>query len=283
MFEPILVIMSVACSTSAVFFLIVALTPLVDRITLYQVGKLGSRYRQLGYPEEGLSFLLRIWVLLIATALLGIGVLLKMPPFAIAIAAIIYLSPRKTLDILIRRRARTLRDQTTVVSVAMANAVKSGLSPAQALEEVAVEAPLPIQNEIKGIVSDYQNGRSLGDAISDRRKELNHDSFTLFALTIETVVKQGGNLAACLSGLSKSLQEEKRLQGKLECDTASGRQTVLLLSLFPAVFLVMSWFLIQEGTILLFTTFSGQCVLAGIVGLIYAGYSWASHILKFDI
>jgi tight adherence protein B len=281
--QPIFILASILSTMAAVFLISHQLTPLWDRFTQIQMGKLSSRYQQLGYPEEYLKFSLRLWTILLAVVLLVFGLLLKMQPLAIVLTLIVYAAPRRILDQLIRRRARRFRDQLTLAAIGMANATRSGLSPAQSLDEVANESAQPLKREFMRVVSDYKNGRSLGEALAERRRALNLDPFTLFTLTIETTLRQGGNLSACLVGLCLSLQEEQRLQGKLESDTSSGRQTILLLSLFPPVFLGIGLLTIPDGTKLLFTTFYGQCVLAAISALIYVGYGWAARILRFDV
>ena len=281
--QPILILLSLAATSAAVFLTVLYLTPLWDYATQFQMGKLSSRYRQLGYPQEGLKISLRIWTLLIAVVFVVFGIVLNMKPLAVVLALLVYAAPRRILDYLIRRRSRLFRDQLTLATVGLANAARSGLAPAQGLAEVANETSQPLKREIKRVVSDYNNGRTLGESLADRRTALNLDPFTLFAMTIETTLRQGGNLAACLSSLSKSLQEEQRLQGKLESDTSSGRQTIVLLSLFPPVFLGIGMAVIPDGTELLFSTFTGQCVLAAIALLIYIGYAWAARILRFEI
>src|SRR6185369_12402346 len=94
------------------------------------------------------------------------------------------------------------------------------------------------------------------------------DSFTLFASAVLVAIERGGKLTEALEKISHSLQENQRLERKIEADTASGRQVVLILAAFPFLFLALFSFLEPEGVSYLFTTLAGQMIFVAIVVLV---------------
>ena len=257
--------------------------PLIDRLGSWQTGRIGNRYLQLGMNGQWLVWALRTWLIVFVLTMLFLVFVLRMPPVAIFAGVILFLAPNQILNYLIARRCRKFRNQLATIARSLANALNAGIPPVQALAEISEEAAEPAASDLRRVVADYRNGRPLDEALAERRVALDLDPFTIFALSIETTLKRGGNLGNCLARLSVSLQEEQRLQAKIETSTSSGRQSIFLLSLFPVAFLGLYYFMMKEGVQLLFTNFFGQIILGVIMLLVYGGYSIASRMLKFEI
>jgi tight adherence protein B len=196
---------------------------------------------------------------------------------------LIWIAPRQLIQMAIGRRRSTLRDQMVTACVTLANTTRAGLALAQGLEAISAEAAEPLATELRRLVRDYQRGRPLAESIRDTKERLNIDSFTLFANAILTCLERGGRVTEALERISASLQENQRLERKLEADTASGRRVVLILALFPVAFLMMFYLMDPDTTSLLFSTLVGQIILVVIAGLVYASVAWARYILGIDI
>jgi tight adherence protein B len=278
----LLILLSSLLLLAAVALGLWGIGPYWDLLAARQMGLLAERFRRLGLSEPQLQFCLRMWGLLLVGWLFVVGVLLRMPPVAVVSVGLIYLAPRHILDFLICRRERILRHQLVAATVAMGNAVKAGLSLAQAIENVSRETPLPLRNELTRIVRDFERGRPLKEAIEQVRGRLQLEAFTLFALAIETALERGGRVNQSLERISNSLLENQRLERKLEAETSAGRQVVLILACFPAGFAGLLYLLDATSTALLFTTLAGQFVLCAAMLLVYAGSNWAAHIMRFE-
>ncbi len=105
----------------------------------------------------------------------------------------------------------------------------------------------------------------------------------MFSTAIQVCLEQGGRVTEALERISNSLQENQRLERKLEAETAGGRRVVVLLCFFPVAFLVFYAFAFREGANLLFFTLSGQFVLVLVMGLVYLGVQWCRKIINIDI
>jgi tight adherence protein B len=259
------------------------MAPVWDGLAARQMGRLADRFEQLGLGRARLAWLLRCW----GVAMIGVAVVLGPVVHAYPLAAIgvglLYIAPRHILDFLVRRRTRLLSNQMVGAAGILANSVKAGLSIAQGFEVVATEAPQPLRAEFQRIVFEYQRGRPLGDAIDEVRNRLDLDGFTLFASAIKVALDRGGRINEALDRIGHSLQENERLRRKVEADTSSGRQTVLILGLFPVFSLGLFYLLDPPSVALLFQTLIGQVALVTTAIIVYLGTCWAAHIVRLDI
>ena len=122
--------------SSALVFAASALTvllliPLWDQLAAWQMGQLTDRFERLGLDSEKLYFCLRIWGLALVGVFLLLWLGMGMLPVAVVVTAIIYTTPRHALNLLVRYRARKIRDQLVAATARLGNAVKAGLSIAQ--------------------------------------------------------------------------------------------------------------------------------------------------------
>lgn len=281
-FDCILVFLSATASLIAVAASVQLLTPYWDQVATWQMGRLSDRFDRLGYRKAKLRVFLRFWGVGVIAVFLLFWLVLEMFPVAVVVVALAYVAPRHVLDYLIRKRSRLLRDQLVGVTVGVGNAVKAGLSLAQAIESVCEETAEPLVSELRRIVFEFERGRPLGEAIDQVRRRLDLEAFTLLAVALGVAQDRGGRLSEALDRISESLQESQRLEKKLESETATGRQVVLLLALAPVVILGMFYTIAPQVMSLLFTTFAGHCTLAVVVVFVYAGTRWAARIMRVD-
>lgn len=256
--------------------------PIWDKVTAKQIADLSPRMQELRLDRSALPRYLRWW----GISMLVVFVFFTMRgmiPVGLTAVYMIYISPRLVLSSKIRRRSYLLRDQMVGASVALANATRAGLGISQGLATVAAEIDEPLATEFRRIVSDVEHGGVLRDALVSAKNRMQLDSFTLFASAVLVALERGGKLTEALEKISHSLQENQRLERKIEADTASGRQVVLILAAFPFLFLALFSFLEPEGVSYLFTTIAGQIIFVAIVVLVYLAVRWGNKILTVDI
>jgi len=279
----LLLLASSAAMAGAVFYLTQLIEPLWDQVTARYVRDLEPMLEALSLNPTNLPQLMRFWGVTMAGSFLFIALALDMWPVAFIAVYLVYVAPRIYLNLEIARRTMLLRDQLVGTVTALANATRAGLSLAQGIDNVAAETPEPLATELNRISRDYRGGRPLAASLVDARARLKLDSFTLFASALLVSLERGGRITDALERISKSLQENQRLERKLEADTQSGKKVVVILAIFPFAFLVMFYFLNPEGTTLLFTTVLGQIVLLVVIVLVYFAVRWAQRILDVDI
>lgn len=267
----------------AVFLAGVWIGPFWDALARKQVDDLTPIMDQLNLDQSKLPTYMRWWgIAMIAVAFL-VALVIRAPLLTPFFLYLVFVSPRLYLESEIRRRRTLLRDQMVGASVTLANSARAGLTLAQGLEGLSKEAPEPIASEFRRLVREYQRGRPLPEAIRDAKDRLNLDGFTLFASAILTCLERGGRVTDALERISASLQENQRLERKLEADTASGRKVILILGAFPLLFLAFFFLMDPELVRLLFHTIIGQIVLLAIGLLVYGSVRWAQRIVTLEI
>lgn len=236
----------------------------------------------LDIDRSKLPMYLRLWGFAILGSFLLFTFVLQMLPIALAVSYFIYISPRLFLHWEIVTRKSLLRDQLVGATVALANTTRAGLSLAQGFESVGRETPTPLQNELQRIVTEFQRGLPLSDAIRNTKERLRIDSFTLFSAAILTNLERGGRVTEALERISTSLQENQRLERKMEAETASGKRVVVILSLFPFLFLLLYLLIYPSGTMQVLTSWTGQLILVVVFVLVYVSARWSYRILSIN-
>ncbi len=254
-----------------------------DTIAQQYVADLKPVLNSLSWDDKQTRSLLRWWGVSIIGSFVVLALLLEMWPIAVAVVLLLLFAPRWILKLMIARRQTLLRDQLVGGTTSLANACRAGLSLAQGLETVGSEVPQPLARELQRIVNEYQHGRSLAEAIASTKERLNLDSFTLFASALCVSLGRGGRITESLEKIGQTLQENQRIERKLESETASGRKVVILLAVFPFVFLGGFFVLHPEGTALVFQSLIGQLVLLVVMGLVLASVWWSNRILSIEL
>lgn len=195
---------------------------------------------------------------------------------------IIFQSLRPILQWMIRRQKQLLRDQMVMALPFITNSVRAGLSLEESLKSAANDMPAPLSNEFQRVVDEYEHGKPFNQSLDDAKKRLPVESFSIFATTMITTSKHGGNLSNVLDRLRKSLEENQRLERMLEAKTASGKLTISFLAFASLAFLLYDFMVVPEGTILFFTNVLGQIAFSTAIGLTYWGFKWGNKIMEVD-
>ena len=265
-----------------VTLLLLSCGPVWGWLAQRRIADLTPRLQELNIAASRLPWYLNLWGLAMLLTV-GLGLLLNMLPVALMAIYLIYVAPRLILNSLLRRRQALLRDQMVGACVTLANTTRAGLSLGQGLASVAAESPQPLKYELQRIVHQFQGGRPLADAINEAKMRLKLDSFTLFANAVLVSLERGGRITDALENISQSLQENQRLERKIEADTASGRRVVVTLAVFPFAYLGLFLLLDPENTGLLFTQFAGQLILVAVAILVYFSVRWSNKILSIEV
>jgi tight adherence protein B len=254
-----------------------------DRVAARYVADLAPTITALSIDQKLVDRSLRWWGIALVATPLVLGLVLRMWPLAVAAVGLVYFAPRLWLAHLIRRRRLQIRDQLVGATVSLANTARAGMSLAQGLENVARESPQPLASELGRMVADYRFGLPLAQALRKAKDRLQVDSFTLFSSAMLACLDRGGRITEALDRISHSLQENQRVERKLEAETAAGRKVVRFLAAFPLFFLALFAVIYPDGMQYLFGTVAGQIVLAVVVLLVAASVRWSNKILTLDV
>jgi tight adherence protein B len=256
--------------------------PFLDRLTSRHVTDLQPVLTNLDIDQRYLPVALRWWVIAQLAVVVLVGIVLMSPLLAAPLLLLVYLLPRVVLFELVSRRRQQLRDQLVNGAQALANTTRAGLTLPQGMEAILRETPDPLARVFRRIVADFHRGRPFAEPLREAQQRLQLEGFTLFASALLVCLERGGKVTEALERISRSLQENQRLERKLEADTASGRMTIRVLLLCPVGFLGLFYLIDPLGTSLLFTTLLGQLILFVAACLVYLAVWWAQSILKLN-
>jgi len=256
--------------------------PVWDAVTTRYIADISPSLKALNLDQTRIPFFLRIWGATLVSTFLLLLIPLQQIPMSFMAAYLIYMAPRWYLAGMIRKRQILLRDQLVSAVQMLANTSRAGLSLAQGLEAVAVQTPAPLSMEIGRIVGEFHRGLPLTSAIEQTKHRLNLESFTIFSAVIQTSLERGGRTTVALDKIAASLEEQQRLERRIESETASGRKVLTILAVFPVLFIVAFLFMFPEGTMKLFTTIAGQILLVIVTILIFICVVWGQRIMRIE-
>lgn len=219
----------------------------------------------------------------VAALLAVLLLLLADPLIAVACWSLVAFLPRWIATRAWARRKRAVNEQLPEAVRQLSSSVGSGLSLAQAIERMAVRAPLPIRTEFYVMASYWKMGASFSTSIEETRRRLDLPDFTLFASAVTVNQRMGGNVVATLDRLASSLEAIERMRRDVHAATAEGRMNIKVLAVAPFLMLGLTSFIDREAVGMLFTTTVGQLVLGLCLFLTAAGTLWAWRIVKSDV
>ena len=266
----------------------IAVGALAGRSTYSQVidfveDDLTDKLRRLRLRTDSLRKYLVSWTIVVSVTAAVLLVVAGSLIFAVTAAVLLVSLPWYVLRRLAETRRLLIEDQLADAMVSLSNAIKAGLSLAQALEILARQSPKPISQEFQQIVGEYQLGKDLEQCLMEAKTRLRSENFALFAAALEASRHSGGRLNETVERIATSVRELQRLERKVRSETAQARTSSVYMALAPFVILVMNYFIDPVHTRMLFTEIPGQMILclAGILNLM--AYFWARVILNPEI
>lgn len=229
---------------SAITFLLV--TGCVFFLALVVMGILGrafDRYKE-RYVVKNMSDLsdmflfvepAQILVLNIALMFLmaGAGLWLGGAMFLFVLGLVGFFLPSSAIRYYRKRRIQKFNTQLVEALQQMSNALKAGLTFAQAIEAISRESSPPLQQEFGLFVKESKLGVSLDDALMNMAKRVGSDDLELVATSTNIARSLGGNMAEMFETISATIRERFRLEGKIDALTSQGRMQGWIVASMP--------------------------------------------------
>jgi len=194
------------------------------------------------------------------------------------------LVPPAVLKSLKRRRLDKLENQLVSGIQTLASGVRAGLNLVQSMELVARDAPVPLRQEFRHMLREYEYGVPLDEAMDNAAARIGSGDFRLLFAALQTHRERGGDLGDTLDRISESIREIQRLEGRVKTLTAQGRATARWLGAMPLVVLIILYFLVDaSGVMTLFVDDLGKVILLAIIVLNILGFLWIKKIVTIDI
>jgi tight adherence protein B len=238
--------------------------------------------------QSGLDMTVRgFWIGSIVTGLvLGFVVLIIGAPGYIALLAIIAGAlglPRWFLGFMRRRREDAfLREFADAIDI-MVRSLKAGLPVSDSMRVIASETPAPVGPEFLEIVEGQRVGISLDQGLDRMYERIPLAEVNFLSIVMAIQMKTGGNLAEALNNLSKVLRDRKKMKLKIKSVSQEAKSSAMIIGALPFV-ICGGMALLNPGYLdPLFTTNTGNIMLAGSLVWMSIGVLVMRSMINLDI
>jgi tight adherence protein B len=227
-----------------VFFLSLVILGILQRAferykERYVVKSMGDLSDMFLFVEPAQLLVLNIAVMALLSAL---GFFVGGPVLLIALGGLGFFLPSAAVSYYRQRRILRFNAQLVEALQQMSNALKAGLTFAQAIEAIARENKPPIQQEFGLFVKEVKLGVSIEDALTNMARRVGSDDLDLVATSTNIARGLGGNMSEMFETISATIRERFRLEGKIDALTSQGRLQGWVVAAMPLILgLVLNW------------------------------------------
>lgn len=182
-----------------------------------------------------------------------------------------------------KKRLMKLNSQIVEGIQTLASGVRAGLNLVQAMELIVRDAPAPISQEFSHLLSEYEYGTPLDEAMLTTAKRIGSADYRLLFTALHTHRQQGGDLGDTLDRIADSIREIQRLDARVDSLTAQGRATARWLGAMPLVVIGIMFLIPGANVEKLFTDDLGKLILALVVLMNIVGFIWIRKIMDIDV
>lgn len=180
-----------------------------------------------------------------------------------------------------KRLARFSEEFPNAIDI-IVRGVRSGLPLVDGLKTIAAEAEDPIREEFAMIIRDQSLGVPLDEAVQRLADRVPLSETAFFAIVIGIQSRTGGNLSEALSNLSKVVRGRKQIAAKIKAMSAEAKASALIIGAMPPGVMGILWFVSPDYIDLLFSTLTGNVVLAGSALWMLFGALVMRNMTRFD-
>ena len=181
-----------------------------------------------------------------------------------------------------RRSDQVVTDMVEGLTM-MVNGVKVGLSITQSMGRVVKGMSGPLSQEFQLVLNKIQLGMSVEEALTQMETRICRPDLTMLVTAINILKETGGNLAETLEVIVITLRDRQKVESKIKALTAQGSMQAMIISIMPAVILVMMFFFNKKTAVLMLTKPLGWASLALILFLIFLGSFMMKKIVTIRV
>jgi tight adherence protein B len=165
------------------------------------------------------------------------------------------------------KRCGLFVDQMVDALTIMANGVKSGSNPQQAMQRVVEIMGNPVAAEFGQVITQTQFGQSFEEALTDLGERIPRPDVQMFVTAINILKETGGNMSETFETIVSTIRERQKLEKKIAAMTAQGIMQGIIVTCIPFVLMAVFYFIDPTFIMPMFTTTLGWILLAAMLGL----------------
>jgi len=259
--------------------------------TIKELGERGKKKKQslqTRIAQSGLSWSRnRYFVVAFASAAFFGGLVWSAGAhFAVVLAAIGvggFGIPTWMLSFLRKRRLKKFVNEFPNAVDIIIRGVKAGLPLGDCLRVIATESAEPVRGEFRQIIEAQAMGFTTGEAVERIVDRVPIPEASFFSIVINIQQKAGGNLAEALGNLSAVLRDRKKMNAKIKAMSSEARASAYIIGSLPFIVSGMVYITSPKYIELLWTTETGNFVIAGCAIWMCIGILVMKNMINFDI
>lgn len=186
------------------------------------------------------------------------------PLFAVAVLPIfVFMVPEKFVKFKIARLHKQFIAHFPDAIDVLVRGVRTGLPVNEGMRLVSRELPEPIALEFKLLTDATAVGVTLEDALQRMFNRMPLPEVNFFNIVLIIQKQTGGNLSEALSNLSNTLRDRKKLRMKIKALSSEAKASAMIIGSLPFLLACVLYAIAPEYLGLLFTTETGNKMLAG--------------------
>lgn len=229
-------------------------------------------------PKQLFQVLLLLLIILIPLSLYLLNLTIT-----VFLVVSILLAPRLVMMYLMKKRRERFAEQLPDTLVALATAMRSGLSLVQAIQQVVKNQPAPISQEFAQVLIEYRVGQDLVDSLVALQTRIPREELILVNSAIMIARRVGGNLSETFESLADTIREKMKIEGRIEALTAMGRAQGWLAIFFPIIMGYAFYKLEPVAMLKLFTTLGGWIWLSIMSVMVLFAAFLIRKIVNIDV
>lgn len=222
-----------------------------------------------------------LWVALIfvpaTLAYLLFGNVNKFLPFIFIVLGvggpIFYINSKK------KKRVQQFENQLSDALLIICNCLKSGLTFAQAMENIATEMDDPIGKEFSRSVKEMNYGANLEEALNGMLERIDSADLSLTVAAVNIQRQTGGNLSQILETISDTIRDRLKIKGEIRTITGQGRASGTIIAVMPLLVSGILMVINPSYMEVFFNTKTGHILLIVCAVLEVTGYALIQKVV----
>lgn len=177
------------------------------------------------------------------------------------------------------RAVELLEDQFRDAVVALAAAVRAGLSLRRAIEEVAGDAEPPLRPILEQAVRRLEVGEPLPSVVESMSRALRTPDAPLLGTLLAIHARAGGDLPSMLEDLGSLVGQRRDARRTLRAMTAQGRASGAVLAVLPIAFVTLLSWTGGDGLGDFYRTPAGSALLVAGLTCEGLGFLWIRRLV----
>lgn len=226
-------------------------------------------------PEE---FVI-IWILLATVPAILAVMFSRNPMLPIVLTVVGIAIPIVVVKRKQAQRVKAFENQLSDALLICCNCLRSGLTFAQAMENIAQEMDDPIGTEFKRAVNEMGFGNSLDEALNGMLDRIDSADLILTVAAVSVQRQTGGNLSQILEVISETIRERIKIKREVKTLTAQGRMSGMIVGLLPVAIAMLLMVINPEYILTFVETEAGNIMLIVCAVLEALGFFFINKVV----